>query len=80
MNNNLITNEIASKIIDETNTRITSVIINESNNEFNTNCLALTIRKDYRFTIFSNVVNTVKHVSLKVLANLGMLNFLTMLF
>lgn len=53
-----------------------NLITDETNNEFNTNCLALTIRKDYRSTILSNTVNTVKRVSLKVLVNIGLLNFL----
>ena len=57
-----------------------NLITNETNNEFNTNCLALTIRKDYRLTIIENTFNTVKRVSLKVLVNLGMLNFLSMIF
>lgn len=54
------------------------MICNETNNEFNTNCLALTIRKDYRLTVFSNAVNTLKRVSFKVLMNVGLLNFLSM--
>lgn len=53
-----------------------NLITDETNNEFNTNCLALTIRKDYRSTILSNTVNTVKRVSFKVLVNIGLLNFL----
>ena len=57
-----------------------NLITEENNNEFNTNCLALTIRKDYRFTIFSNIVNTAKRVSFKVLANFGILNFLNIIF
>lgn len=55
-------------------------ITNETNNEFNTNCLALTIRKDYRLTITQNALNTVKRISIKVLFNIGMLNFLNMIF
>lgn len=55
-------------------------IFEESNNEFKTNCLALTIRQDYRSTIFLNSVNTVKRLSLKVLLNIGMLNFLGIIF
>lgn len=57
-----------------------NLITDESNNEFNTNCLALTIRKDYRSTILSNAVDTVKRVSFKVLVNIGMLNFLGIIF
>ena len=57
-----------------------NLISDENNNEFSTNCVALTIRKDYRFTIISNVVNAAKRVSFKVLANIGILNFLTMIF
>lgn len=57
-----------------------NLITDDTNNEFNTNCLALTIREDYKFTIFSNVVNTSKRVFLKVLANIGILNFLTIIF
>jgi len=55
-----------------------NLITEETNNEFNTNCLALTIRKDYRFTVFSNTVNTIKRVSFKVLMNFGLLNFLNL--
>ena len=55
-----------------------NLITEENNNEFNTNCLALTIRKDYRLTIFSNSVNTIKRVSFKVLMNFGLLNFLNL--
>ena len=76
MNNNLIMNEITSEFADE----IVCGINCENNNEFSTNCLALTIRKDYRFTVVSNIANTAKRISLKVLANIGMLNFLTMIF
>ena len=57
-----------------------NLITDENNNEFNTNCVALTIRKDYRFTIISNAVNAAKRVSFKVLSNIGILNFLTMIF
>lgn len=57
-----------------------NLITDETNNEFNTNCLALTIRKDYRSTVLSNTVNTVKRVSLKVLVNIGLLNFLGIIF
>lgn len=57
-----------------------NLITKDSNNEFNTNCLALTIRKDYRLTILSNAINTVKRVSFKVLFNIGMLNFLNIIF
>lgn len=57
-----------------------NLITNETNNEFNTNCLALTIRKDYRLTVTRNVLNAVKRVSLKVLVNFGMLNFLSIIF
>lgn len=57
-----------------------NLITNETNNEFNTNCLALTIRKDYRLTVTQNALNTVKRVSFKVLVNFGMLNFLNIIF
>jgi len=57
-----------------------NLIADENNNEFNINCLSLTIRKDYRLTIFSNVVNTIKRFSFKVLVNVGMLNFLSTIF
>lgn len=56
------------------------LITNETNNEFNTNCLALTIRKDYRATITQNMLNTIKRISFKVILNIGMLNFLNMIF
>lgn len=56
-----------------------SLINDETNNEFNTNCLALTIRKDYRLTVFSNTINTIKRVSFKILMNYGLLNFLSMI-
>ena len=56
-----------------------NLITYEIFNEFNVNCLALTIRKDYRSTIFSNTVNTFKRVSFKVLINIGILNFLRIL-
>jgi len=58
----------------------TNLITDENNNEFNTNCLALTIRRNYRLTILANAVNAVKRVSLKVLVNFGMLNFLNIIF
>ena len=57
-----------------------NLITEDSNNEFNTNCLALTIRKDYRLTILSNAINTAKRISFKVLVNIGMLNFLNIIF
>lgn len=57
-----------------------NLITDETNNEFSTNCLSLTIRKDYRLTILSNTVDTVKRVSFKILVNIGMLNFLGMIF
>jgi len=53
---------------------------NENNNEFASNCLALTIRKDYRLTVFFNIINTIKRVSFKVAFNVGMLNFLNIIF
>lgn len=53
---------------------------NDNNNEFSSNCLALTIRKDYRLTVFFNVINTIKRVSFKVALNIGMLNFLNIIF
>lgn len=53
---------------------------NETNEQFSTNCLALTIRKDYRLTVASHIANTVKRVSFKLLFNVGLLNFLTMIF
>lgn len=55
------------------------LISDENNNEFSTNCLSLTIRKDYRFTIFSNIVTAAKRVSFKVLANVGILHFLNII-
>lgn len=51
----------------------------ETNNEFNTTCLALTIRKDYRLTVLSNTIGTIKRLSFKVLMNYGLLNFLSMI-
>ena len=53
---------------------------NETNEQFSTNCLALTIRKDYRLTVASHIANTFKRVSFKLLFNVGLLNFLTMIF
>lgn len=53
---------------------------NETNEQFSTNCLALTIRKDYRLTVASHIANTVKRVSFKLLFNVGLLNFLTIIF
>ena len=53
---------------------------NETNEQFSTNCLALTIRKDYRLTVASHIANTVKRVSFKLLFNVGLLNFLTKIF
>ena len=57
-----------------------NLFTNETHNEFNTNCLALAIRKDYRLTIVQNALHTVKRVSFKVLVNFGMLNFLNIIF
>ena len=51
----------------------------ETNNEFNTTCLALTIRKDYRLTVLSNTIGTIKRLSFMVLMNYGLLNFLSMI-
>lgn len=53
---------------------------NDNNNEFSSNCLALTIRKDYRLTVLLNIINTIKRVSFKVALNVGMLNFLNIIF
>ena len=53
---------------------------NETNEQFSTNCLALTIRKDYRLTVASHIANTVKRISFKLLFNVGLLNFLTIIF
>lgn len=53
---------------------------NENNNEFVSNCLALTIRKDYRLTILLNIINTIKRVSFKIAFNVGMLNFFNIIF
>ena len=53
---------------------------NDNNNQFVSNCLALTIRKDYRLTVFFNIINTIKRVSLKVALNVGMLNFFKIIF
>lgn len=57
-----------------------SVETNETNNEFNTNCLALTIRKEYRLTVASHIASTAKRITLKLLFNIGLLNFLSMIF
>lgn len=57
-----------------------NLITEENNNEFNTNCLSLTIRKDYRLTILSNTARSIKRVSFKVLINIAMLNFLSIIF
>ena len=56
-----------------------NLITDETNNEFNTNCLALTIRKDYRLTIASNVFDTFTRGFFKDLFNIGMLNVLSLL-
>ena len=53
---------------------------NENNNEFVSNCLALTIRKDYRLTILLNIINTIKRVSFKIAFNVGILNFFYIIF
>ncbi len=47
---------------------------NETNNQFTTNCLALTIRKDYRLTIVSNIIRTSKRISFKILLSILGLN------
>lgn len=47
---------------------------------FSTNCLALTIRKDYRSTVVSHIVSTAKRVSFKLLFNVGLLNLLAIIF
>lgn len=54
-------------------------IIQETNNEFTTNCLSLTVRKDYRLTVFSNTISTFKRMFFKVFFNYGLLNFLSMI-
>ena len=51
----------------------------ENNNEFNTNCLALTIRQDYRLTVVSNTASSIKRVLFKIFMNYGLLNFLSMI-
>ena len=53
---------------------------NETNEQFSTNCLALTIRKDYRSTVVSHIVSTAKRVSFKLLFNVGLLNLLAVIF
>ena len=55
-------------------------ISNESNNEFNTNCVALTIRRDYRSTIISNVIDKSIILCFKVLVIIGLLNFFSTFF
>lgn len=42
------------------------------------NCLALTIRKEYRLTIATNIVNSVKRMSWKISFAILLLNFLNM--
>ena len=71
MNNVLITEDAMDLSVPDTD---------NSFNEFNSNCLALTIRKEYRFTVFSNAINTIKRVSLKIFFNISMLNFLGLIF
>ena len=51
----------------------------ENNEQFTTNCLALTIRKDYKLTIASHIASTFKRVSLKLMFNVGLLNILSMI-
>jgi len=44
--------------------------------EENTNCLALTVRKDYKITVFKNMVGKGAKVSWKIALSLLVMNFL----
>ena len=55
-------------------------IYDDSNNITDkSNCLALTIKKDYNFTIIKNAFSTTGRVSLKVFISSIILNFLGMI-
>ena len=53
--------------------------IEEETIEYAKNCLALTVRKDYRITIARNVIHTAKRVSLKISLSILLLNFLNII-
>lgn len=58
-----------------------SLISNEHEEDFQeTNCLALTVQKDYHFQIIKNVVSTTSRMSMKVLLSTVILNFLRFIF
>lgn len=57
--------------------------MNEENLELNqsptsSNCLALTVRKEYRLTVATNIVHSIKRMSWKVSLSIFLLNFLNM--
>lgn len=59
--------------------------MNKNNIELNqnnscSNCLALTVRKDYRLTIATNAIHLVKRMSWKISFSILLLNFFNMLF
>lgn len=59
------------------NDEVENVGVNETN-LYSTNCLALTVRKEYRLTIAQNVVKKTKRLSLKIALSMFTLNFLNM--
>ena len=49
------------------------------NRQFNNNCLALTIRNDYKLTIASNIVKKSRDLSFKVAFSFALLNFFSII-
>ena len=84
-NNSLDTlEEHTKKSVEETvEGNASETIINETISNsipLETNCLALTIKKDYNFTIIKNVFTTTRRMTFKVFCSTMFLNFLRFMF
>ena len=70
------------KTINENNSNnnVNTIDDNLASDLSETNCLALTVKKDYNLTIFKNVITATKRMSFKVICSTVFLNFLRFMF
>lgn len=66
--------------LEESSSEFEDSIDNENKDSNQSNCLALTVRKDYNLTIIKNIFTTGGRISLKVALSTLVLNFLRMFF
>lgn len=81
INNISLDENIKSTFLDEENFSDDDYITsNNANNNVETNCLALTVRKDYNLVIVKNIFTASGRISWKVLVATAIINFLNLIF